>query len=180
MTILGQAAAAMVAALLVWGAVIDVRRAKIPNRLTMTGVILAPIAAFAVGGVSAALLAVAAVAVAFVIGFGGFAFGAIGGGDAKFLMVGAGFVGLSNVVAFLVAAGCLGGILAVAQVVRRRAGTEATVMTLDLAKNVATLGRKGHRARLSDQGRLTVPYGVAIAAAALLVHFTPLSEWLYP
>lgn len=169
---------AAVAALLVWGAVSDVRTARIPNRLVLAGLVLAPIAALAQGGVAGFGAALAAAAIAFVIGFGGFALGAIGGGDAKFLMVGAAVVTLPDLLPFLLATGALGGVVALGVVLWRRAGIEATVMTTDLLKNVATLGRKGHRARLGDEDRIAVPYGVAIAAGALVVLFTPFSEWV--
>ena len=169
----------VVAALLVWGAVTDVRSALIPNRLVLAGLVLAPLAALASGGLTGLAAALAAAAIAFVIGFGGFALGAIGGGDAKFLMVGAALVGLPHLVPFLLAAGTLGGLLAVGTIVWQRRGIEATVMTTDLARNVATWGRKGYRGRLGDDGRMAVPYGVAIAGAALVVQFTSFSEWLF-
>jgi prepilin peptidase CpaA len=167
-----------VAALLVAGAASDVRTARIPNRLILAGLLLAPLAALAGSGIGGLGTALAATAVAFAIGFIGFALGAIGGGDAKFLMVGAAIVGLPDLVAFLLAAGAVGGALAIGMLVWRRKGLEATVMTLDLAKHAGTLGHKGHRARLGDADRLTVPYGVAIAAAALVSLFTPYADWL--
>jgi prepilin peptidase CpaA len=169
---------ALVAALLVWGAVSDARTARIPNRLVLAGLVLAPLAALAHGGLAGLGAALAAAGIAFVIGFGGFALGAIGGGDAKFLMVGAALVGLSHLVPYLLVAGALGGALAIGTIIRQRRGIEATVMTLDLAKSAATLGRKGHRGRLGDEGRMAVPYGVAIAGGALIVQFTPFAEWL--
>jgi prepilin peptidase CpaA len=148
----------LVAALLVWGAVTDVRTARIPNKLVLAGLVLAPIA--------------------LAIGFAGFALGAIGGGDAKFLMVGAALVGLPQLVPYLLAAAALGGLLAIGTIAWQRRGLEATVMTLDLAKSAATLGRKGYRGRVGDEGRLAVPYGVAIAGGALIVQFTPFAEWI--
>jgi prepilin peptidase CpaA len=178
MDTLAQYLFAVVAALLVWGAVTDVRSARIPNRLILVGLVVAPLAAFAGGGLAGLGLAVAAMAIVFPLGFAGFAVGAIGGGDAKFLLVGAALVGSQQLVPYLLAAGALGGFLAVSMVVWQRRGIEATVMTRDLAKNMFTLGRKGYRGRLGDEGRLAVPYGVAIAAGALIVRFTPFSEWL--
>jgi prepilin peptidase CpaA len=169
---------ALVAMLLVWGAVSDARTSRIPNRLVLAGLLLAPAAALAHGGVAGLGAALAAAAIAFGIGFAGFALGAIGGGDAKFLMVGAALVGLHQLVPYLLAAGAVGGLLAVLSVVRQRRGIEATVMTADLAKSMATLGRKGYRGRLGEEGRMAVPYGVAIAAGALIVQFTPFAEWL--
>lgn len=168
----------LVGALLVWGAVMDVRTARIPNRLVLAGLVLAPLAALAHGGLTGLGAALAAAGIALAIGFAGFALGAIGGGDAKFLMVGAALVGLPQLVPYLLAAGALGGLLAIAVIVRQRRGLEATVMTLDLAKSAATLGRKGYRGRVGDEGRMAVPYGVAIAAGALLVRFTPFAEWI--
>jgi prepilin peptidase CpaA len=168
----------LVVALLVWGAVSDARTARIPNRLVLAGLVLAPAAALAHGGLAGLGAARAAAAIALVIGFGGFALGAIGGGDAKFLMVGAALVGLPQLVPYLLAAGVLGGVLAIGTIVWQRRGIEATVMTADLAKKVATLGRKGYRGRLGDEGRLAVPYGVAIAGGALIVQFTPFAQWV--
>jgi prepilin peptidase CpaA len=167
-----------VAALLVWGAVSDIRTARIPNRLVLVGLVLAPVAALASGGVAGMVGALAAAGIAFLIGFGAFALGAIGGGDAKFLVVGAALVGLPQLVSYLLAAGAVGGVLAMGCILWSRRGTEAAVMTLDLGRNLFTLGRKGYRGRLGDEGRMAVPYGVAIAAGALIVQFTPFAEWL--
>ena len=178
MSPIAHALATIVAALLVWGAVTDVRVARIPNRLIVAGLVLAALAALAAGGVMGLGLALAALIFAFLIGFGGFAIGAIGGGDAKFLMVGAALVGWQQMVPYLLATAALGAVLAVGVIVWQRRGIEATVMTADLAKSMMTLGRKGHRGRLGDEGRLAVPYGVAIAAGALIVRFTPFAEWL--
>jgi prepilin peptidase CpaA len=170
--------AAAVVGLLLAGAISDAWTARIPNRLVLAGLVLAPAAALAHGGLPGLGAALAAAAIVFPLGFAGFAIGAIGGGDAKFLMVGAAFVGLQELLPYVLAATALGGVLAVASIAWQRRGIEATVMTADLARNVATLGRKGYRGRLGDDGRLAVPYGVAIAAGALVVRFTPFTEWV--
>jgi prepilin peptidase CpaA len=178
--LVAQVLITIVAVLLVWGAVSDARTACIPNRLVLAGLLLAPAAALAHGGLAGLGAALAAAGIAFGIGFAGFAVGAIGGGDAKFLMVGAALVGLHQLVPYLLAATAIGGVLAVGSIAWQRRGIEATVMTADLARNMATLGRKGYRGRLGDEGRMTVPYGVAIAAGALIVQFTPFAEWIFP
>jgi prepilin peptidase CpaA len=177
-SILASSLLAVVAALLIWGAVMDLRTARIPNRLVLAGLVLALLAGLAEAGLSGLGTALAAAGIAFAIGFGGFALGAIGGGDAKFLMVGAGLVGLTGLLPFLLAAAALGGLLAAGTVAWQRRSVDATVMTLDLGKSLLTLGRKGYRGRLGDEGRMAVPYGVAIAAGALLVRFTSFAEWL--
>jgi prepilin peptidase CpaA len=144
--------------------------------------VLAPAAALAQGGLTGLGLALLAGLVAFVIGFGGFALGAVGGGDAKFLVVGAALVGWPNLLPYLLAAATVGGVLALGYIVHRRAGVEATVRTVDLGKRMLTFGRRGHRNRLAtgEVDPMAVPYGVAIAAGALVVQFTPFTQWLFP
>jgi prepilin peptidase CpaA len=180
LSMVAQALSLLVAALLVLGALSDVQTSRIPNRLTLAGLVLAPLAALFAGGPAALGFALAAACVAFVIGFTGFALGAIGGGDAKFLMVGAALVGLPQLLPYLLAAGALGGLLAVGMVLARGMGLELTVRTLDLGKAMLTFGRKGHRHKLArgESDPMAVPYGVAIAAGALIVQFTPFAEWL--
>jgi prepilin peptidase CpaA len=175
---LTQSLTLIVIAALVLGAVYDATTSRIPNRLVLVGLIVALAGAGMAGGIPGVAMAAVAAAIALAIGFGGFAIGAFGGGDAKFLMVGGAFVGLSQMVPYLLATALLGGALALGAIVWRRKGIEATVMTMGLAKKMVTLGRKGYRGRLGDEGRLAVPYGVAIAAAALLVQFTSFSEWI--
>ena len=166
-----------ISVVLVLGAVTDVKARRVSNRLVLAGIPLAILAA-AGPDLSALPGALLAGVLVLVVGFAAFAVGAIGGGDAKFLALGALAVGWSELVPYLLAFGALGGLLAVAQIARMRMGLEATVMTLDLGKYLGTLGRSGHRARLGDEDRVTVPYAVAIAAAALLTLFTPFPEWL--
>ena len=166
-----------ISVVLVLGAAMDVRERRVPNWLVLTGLPLALLAA-ASGGVAALPGALLAGVLVFTIAFLGFAVGAIGGGDAKFLAVGALAVGWPGLLPYLLAFGVLGGVLALIQIVLNRRGIEATVMTLDLAKHLGTAGRAGHRARLGDRDRITVPYAVAIAGAALLTLFTPYPDWL--
>ncbi len=161
------------------GALTDVRARRVPNALVLAGLPLALLASAGAGGVASIPGALLGGVIAFALGFAAFGIGAIGGGDAKFLVVGALAVGWSGLVPYLLAFGALGGVVAIAEIVRRRAGIEATVMTLDLAKHAATLGGSGHRARLGDEGRLTVPYAVAVAGAAALTLFTPYAQWLH-
>lgn len=167
-----------VLAALVAGAAMDVRENRIPNRLILVALPLGLLAAVGAGGMGAVPGSLGAGALAFILGFAGFAVGAIGGGDAKFMVVGALVVGWNGLVPFMLAFAFLGGLLALLVIVRHRAGLEAVVMTGDLVKHAATLGKKGHRARLGDDDRITVPYGVAIAGAVFVTLYTPFAEWL--
>jgi prepilin peptidase CpaA len=169
-----------VAAILIAGAVWDVATRRIPNWLMGAGLLAALVAVVAVSGPGALATAALAGAVVFVLGFAGFVLGAVGGGDAKLLVVAGVWVGLAGVVPLLLLFAVLGGLLAFVEIARRRAGVEAAVATLGLARHFVTLGRSGHRARLGDDDRLAIPYGVAIAGAALLVQFTAVSQWVMP
>jgi prepilin peptidase CpaA len=98
-----------------------------------------------------------------VLGFTCFAFGWIGGGDAKLAAVLALFLGVDNVVEFVVLASVLGGVLTVALL-----GYRATVVP-------AFIIRQPWAQRLHDR-QTGVPYGIALAAAALVVY--PHTVWI--
>jgi prepilin peptidase CpaA len=173
-----QAALIPFALVLVVAAALDVRTQKIPNVLVLAALPLALYAAFAQGGPGALPGALLGGVALLFSGFALFALGAFGGGDAKLMAVAAVGIGLPDLLPFVLATAALGGLLAIGQVLWQRAGIEAYVMTMDLAKSGISGGRKGHRARLGDEGRITAPYGVAIAGGALLTLFTSYPEWL--
>jgi prepilin peptidase CpaA len=118
----------------------------------MTGMGLAQIAAHA--GAAAAVLAVAFIC---------FSCGWIGGGDAKLAAVTALWLGFAHLADYLVYASLLGGALTLALIQFR---------TIPLPQ--LFIGREwAERLHRIDGG---VPYGVALAAAALLVY--PHTEWM--
>ena len=118
----------------------------------MTGMSLAQIGVHA--GAAAAVLVAAFVC---------FAFGWIGGGDAKLAAVTALWLGFAHLADYLVYASLLGGALTLALIQFR---------TMPLPQLFA--GREwAERLHRPDGG---VPYGVALAAAALLVY--PHTEWM--
>ncbi len=140
--------------------------------LTMTiayRVSLALISGFALlaalTGVSGAdvLSHVGAAAAVLAVAFGCFACGWIGGGDAKLAAATALWLGFSHLFDYLVYASLLGGALTVLIVQFR---------TLPMPRLLA--GREWAE-RLHRQGG-GVPYGVALAAAALLIY--PQTEWM--
>ncbi|HTZ02714.1 MAG TPA: prepilin peptidase [Xanthobacteraceae bacterium] len=102
-------------------------------------------------------------AVVLAVAFGCFAAGWIGGGDAKLAAATALWLGFSALFDYLVYASLLGGALTLLIVQFR---------TLPLPRLLA--GRDWAE-RLHSQGA-GVPYGVALAAAALLVY--PQTEWM--
>lgn len=94
--------------------------------------------------------------VALVAGFALFAAGWIGGGDAKLFAATALWFGFGDLVSYALVAAILGGILTVTLLVARRIPLPGVLI------------RQSWIARLHD-ARSGIPYGVALAAGALVV-----------
>src|SRR5215207_9721691 len=103
--------------------------------------------------------ALAVLAVAFVF----FARGWIGGGDAKLAAATALWLGFDHLVAYLLYASIFGGVLTLALIRFRQIPLPAALGEQDWVK----------RLHKSDGG---VPYGIALAAAALLIY--PDTPWM--
>jgi len=135
----------------------DLASYTIPNLLP--AVIAAAFLIFAVlsGFAGAAWGAhLAAGLVALVAGFALFAGHWIGGGDAKLFAATALWFGFGDLASYALVAAVLGGVLAV------------TLLVARLVPLPAVLIRQGWIARLHDH-RSGIPYGVALAAGALMV-----------
>jgi len=94
--------------------------------------------------------------------FAFFARGWIGGGDAKLMAVASLWLGFSHLAAFFVQVAILGGVLAVAILAYRQ------------LVPIGALPGPAWALRLHEKGR-GIPYGVAIAGAALLIY--PATPW---
>ena len=106
---------------------------------------------------------VAAAALVLVIAFGMFTQGWIGGGDAKLAAATALWFGFGHLLDFLVYASLLGGVLTLVLIQFRK---------LPLP---GPLARQSWIMRLHEKGG-GVPYGIALAAAALIVY--PRTGWM--
>lgn len=140
---------------------------RIPNWLVLTlllgYVVLAPLAGLSLYQMA---LGLASAAVVFCLGLGAFACGWMGGGDVKLMAVAALWLGLPYLPAFLLWTAILGGLL-----------TLALLLYRSLPLSDAFVSRMGWAVPLrADENR--VPYGVAIALAALLVFST--TPWRAP
>ena len=140
--------------LCVVAALTDINRLTIPNWLNISIAVLFVPAAFA-SGVPLEILGghVMAAGLAFVIGFGLFAFRIFGGGDAKMIPAVMLWVGPMGTMEFLYVMGIVGGVLAVIVYLVRK-----TIPVIIVPGPV--------RAAFDENGG--VPYGVAIAAGAIL------------
>lgn len=145
-------------AVMVFAGAMDLLTMTIPNRISITlaglFLIAAPLAGLSLDEFA---MSIAAALLVLTIGIGMFAMGWLGGGDAKLLSVAALWVGFDNLLVYFTQVAILGGVLAVLILVYRRLPAGA-------------LPGPDWALRLHQQGS-GIPYGLAIAGAAL---------WIYP
>lgn len=151
-------------ALMVFAASSDLFTMTISNRVT-----LALAAGFALLAVmtglplAAVLEHLGAAAVVLAAGFAMFAFGWIGGGDAKLAAVTALWLGWTHLLDYALYASLLGGALTLALLQFRKFALPTSLAAMGWVERL-------HR----PQGG--VPYGIALAAAALLIY--PYTAWM--
>lgn len=147
---------AVLPALLLLAAGWDLASFTIPNLLS-----IAVLLAFAAFALAAAMpfellgLHLGAGFCGFAIGFAFFALGWIGGGDAKLFAAICLWLGFTDMLYYVMIASVLGGVLSLVLITVRRWPLPAL------------LARQGWLLRLHDE-KAGVPYGVALAAGALL------------
>jgi len=151
-------------AIMAFAASSDLLTMTISNRVSL--VLIAGFFALALaGGMGGAdlLVHMGAGAVVLVVAFGFFTRGWIGGGDAKLAATTALWVGFDHLLPYLVYASLFGGALTLALVQFRMAPLPAALARQEWLERL-------HR---KDAG---VPYGIALAAAALAVY--PETQWM--
>ncbi len=154
------------AGLMAAAAIEDVRRLVIPNPVIVALCALWPlrVATEAAPSLAAGLEAVAGAMVVFLVGALIFARGLMGGGDVKLFSAAALWTGPGRLGPLLALAGLFGGVLALACLTPLGARVGAwRSRAADPRQAVAGIGKSG----------TPVPYGVAIAAAALIVTIRP-------
>ncbi len=145
-------------AMMIYAGIGDLRTMRIPNRLILllavTYFVAVPLAGLTLSDV---LWAAAGAAFVFLLGFLAFSRGWMGGGDVKLLAVAALWLGAGNVATFIFYTSIFGAVL--------------TILLLVFRAMRLPAGWRGREwiARLHDR-KTGVPYGVAIAAAAVLVY----------
>jgi prepilin peptidase CpaA len=133
----------------------DIRTRRIPNELIVAILALAALRIAIEGDPRAGLYTLAAAAALFVATFLLFWRGLLGGGDVKLIGATALLIGYHSFFEFLFVMSVSGALVAVAVLARDRLGLpRATTPPLE---------------EQEARARLTVPYGVAIAAAGIVV-----------
>jgi prepilin peptidase CpaA len=143
---------------LAFAAASDLTTMTIPNRLQLILVSAFALAAFAAGmSLPTVGMHLGAGVLVLAVAFGCFAFGWIGGGDAKLAAVTALWLGFgATLMQYLLLAAIYGGVLALG------------LLWLRTQPLPALLAGQGWVTRLHDE-KSGIPYGIALAAAALTV-----------
>jgi prepilin peptidase CpaA len=136
-------------------AVTDLRTRRIPNAVCAALALAAVAAHTAGGGPRAGAVAVLTILAVIALGLPAFVCGWFGGGDIKLFASCAGAVGIAGLPAFAAEVCIAGGVLCLIEALRRR---RLRAVMLSTARTATGFGP-------SEQ--LRVPYGVAIAVAAL-------------
>jgi prepilin peptidase CpaA len=145
----------------------DLRTRRIPNALTVAGLVAGLGLRVPLGG-GAVLDGLGGFAAALALGIPFFAAGALGGGDVKLLAAVGAFTGWSGLLETLVAVALAGAALALFEGLRRGVLVQVFANTGKLALYCVTLSRYGARPEIGAQAAVSVPYGVAIAAGAIV------------
>ncbi len=171
---------AILAALLVIGAVMDITSRRLPNWLTagVAGlyVVYAAISPAPVDWVGAFSVAGAS----FVVGFALFAFNLMGGGDVKLISSLALWAGVDFIAPFLLVTGIAGGLMSIAFLLFRYLANHPLLVTVWPFLSVLMANRLGFAfpmhlpaskpsASPAESAAGSLPYGVAIAAGGFVV-----------
>ena len=148
----------------------DMRSRRIPNWLTIGGMI-AGLVVRAWAGPGPLIGGALGVGLGLLLSAPFFAMGALGGGDAKLLMAVGAFMGPADLAWATLVIAVVGGLVALAEAGRRGVLLPTLASCWSLLRSWVTLGRRGREPMTVGGERLAVPYGVAIAAGSLLWWF---------
>jgi prepilin peptidase CpaA len=158
------AALAFFPVMMVFAGIMDIMSMKIRNRLVLGIIVgyavLAPLAGFTLHEMGLNLALAAAV---FLVGFSLFSMGWIGGGDAKLATATVLWLGAAHVLPYLVYTALIGGVLTLAVLAFRRVKLPTGWQSPEWVERL-------------HSPQAGVPYGAAMAPAALLVF--PHTPWM--
>ncbi len=170
----------ILAALLVIGAMMDIRSRRLPNWLTagvaVLYVVYAAISPTPVDWFSSFSVAGAS----FVVGFALFTFNLMGGGDVKLISSLALWAGVDFIALFLLVTGIAGGLMSIAYLLFRHLANHPLLVTVWPFLSVMMADRLGFALPMrflpggpntsqADPATVSLPYGVAIAAGGFVV-----------
>ncbi|HZM26510.1 MAG TPA: A24 family peptidase [Gemmatimonadales bacterium] len=148
----------------------DWRSNRIPNWLTLAGMVLG-LGLRLAEGPSALVEGSLGFGLAVLVALPAFATGVLGGGDAKLLMAVGAVLGPRNFGFAVLAIAVAGGLLALAEALRRGMLRPALALCGATLLHWVTFGRLGPVPRPLAAQKVTVPYGLAIAAGTMVWWF---------
>lgn len=152
------------AAAAIWAGIMDLTTMKIRNEIVIflfaAYAALAPLAGFNYGAIAVSFLVALAVMVCMFVFF---SLGWIGGGDAKLMAVVALWLGADQTLAYVLSTTVLGGLLTLGILIFRQMPLPVFLVKIPWIARLHSL-KEG------------IPYGVAIAAGALLI--LPQTPWM--
>lgn len=152
-------------ALLVASSVTDLRERRIYNAFTYPAIVGGLVLSL-IQGETVFLSAAAATVLGFVVFYPFYRAGGMGMGDLKLMAAIGALKGISFWAAAMVDSALAGGVMALAATVRRGTALETLARSLRVPWEMVRAAWTGERTRVPREGRVTVPYGVAIAAGA--------------
>ena len=157
----------------------DATERRVPNALTVGGLLLALVLG-SLGGLAQLGAATGGAAIAFAVSLPLFLVGGLGAGDVKLLTATGGFLGPAELPIALAAIALVGGAMAAIEVIRqgavRRTLVNLGTLVSDLRPRSFTRWRRsGEADRLTiySPEAVTVPFAVAIALGVLLARLVP-------
>lgn len=152
------------AATAIWAGMMDLTTMKIRNEIVIflfaAYAALAPLAGFSFGSISLSFLVALGVMACMFVFFG---FGWIGGGDAKLITVVALWLGADHTLSYVFTTAVLGGLLTLVIVLFRSVPLPRSLHDIPWIARLHSI-------------KSGIPYGVAIAAGALLI--LPRTPWM--
>ena len=152
--------------LVVLAVVWDLRTRRIPNALTVSGVVIALVLR-GVAGFEPFVTGLIGGAIALGLSLPLVFLGGLGGGDSKLLAAVGAFLGPSGLPTALFVMALVGGAMALGVIIYRGALFETLSNTWRLVRQLASRGTPEPLRTLATPGAIAVPYGVAIGAGAL-------------
>lgn len=148
----------------------DLRNRRIPNWLTL-GTLVSAFVLRAIEGLGPLAMGAGGAALGLALAIVLFGIGAVGGGDGKLLIGVGAFLGYEGFVGALLLIGVLGGVLGLAEAVRRGVILPSALNAAGMIRRWITFGRSGVTRTLDSPGAVAVPYGVAIALGSIVWWF---------
>ena len=150
-----------------WAGVLDWRFRRIPNWLTLSGLVTGLGANTLVAGWPGAKASLLGAGLGLLLLFPFVVLRALGGGDWKLIGALGAFLGPGRLVDVLIAAMIVAGVMAVALIIQKRRTQETLRNMGHMLRALINLQKPGEEVSLDNPKSAKIPFGVAVAVAVL-------------